>query len=364
MPRRRKALKRKRNDNVDSRYCAPSRQAENEVESEVEEEKASDGGLPSGESVPTPSSHPFKPFDPKSIIPYASMLVYGARRIGKTHLMTYIMSMIYKRFDEVYVFSETIDVQRDSWRFIPKVNRILGFNEAKIKEIMNKQKRDIAKIWNRMKDKPVKQILAVIEKEVPHTLLIFDDIVSNKRVVRSGILEKTYTLGRHLRISQVILSQNANAANSVGRGVRNNVDYVFTSMMPSEAMYEVLADTYFGIEGKKAGMAALKAITADPFTFAVAEIHKQRRAKLTDYVSTIKADAKLKEFKAGDKKLWELENQTAESVRRLTTTKAPAGPKQPKALNSKRESVLKKISDTMNDRAGTTSFYNMEFMML
>lgn len=298
------------------------------------------------------SADEFGQFDVKSIIPYASMLVYGARRIGKTHLMSWIMSQIHKTFNEVYVFSGTTDVQPDAWDFIPKACKIDGFDEERLLEIMDIQSDRIMAVRKKYKGKSVQHIRKKIDEEVPHVMLIFDDIVHLPQVVRSGLLNATYTKGRHLRMSQVVLSQNANAANSVGRSVRNNVDYVFTSMMPSEKMYEVLAETYFGVEGKRYGMEKLKKITAEPFTFAVAEIHKQGRSQLTDYVTKIKADEDIKSFKAGDKKLWEVENQTAYAAKMLSSTKAPraaSGPDQDKSLNTRRGTVLSTMAESVDD---------------
>lgn len=304
----------------------------------------------------------FDEFSIDSIIPYSSMLMYGARRIGKTHLMTHIMSKIGKRFDEIYLFSGTAEVQPDAWRFIPKCCKVAAFDESRIQEIMDVQSERIAQIRSKIKNVDKRdgaEIGRIINKKCEHVMLIFDDIVSDRRVVRSGMLDNLYTLGRHLRISQVILSQNANAQNSVGLSVRNNVDYVFTSCMPSEPMYERLAENYFGVEGKKQGVKVLKAITSEDYTFAVAEIHKSGRRKLKDYVRKIKAPPKIPRFKAGPKELWEHETQKGSSRKGLTAAQAKVlvTSSIPRPANNQREAEVEKLSEAMDDSKAT--YYNI-----
>lgn len=244
-------------------------------------------------------------FDPKSIINFASIIVYGARRIGKTHLVSWILSVIGKRFKKAYLFSGTADVQPNAWDFIDEDCKFSSFNEVALNRIFDEQDEKITPIRRRWEMNGKKgDVEKMINKEVPHVLLVLDDIVSDPRVQRSGILNKVFTLGRHRRITIIILSQNACASGSVSLHARGNVDYCISSMMNSLADWERLAEYYFGQEGKNEGIELLKAMTEQPYHFAVAELHKQGRRKLSDYCSYISAPAKIGKFKIAQKDVW------------------------------------------------------------
>lgn len=261
----------------------------------------------------------FEGFVPESIINYASILIYGARRIGKTHLASWILSKISKRFKDAYLFSETIHVQPDAWAFIPKEHRYSNFDELKLLSIFQEQEAKIGEIQRRWKLNGEKgDIQALINKDVPHILLVLDDIVANPRVQKSGILNKVFILGRHLRITIILLSQNACASGSVSLQARGNVDYCFTSQMNSLDDWERIASYYFGLEGKRKGIEALKHITDTDHTFAVAELHKQGRKKLGDYCCKIKAPAKIPKFKIAENNVWKDPKCCTSSATRAT----------------------------------------------
>lgn len=255
-----------------------------------------------------------KPFNPKDIIEYATIMVFGARRIGKTHLVTWLLSKIHSRFDRVVLMSQTIEFQPDAWDFIPEDDKISRFDEGFISELITKQRQKIEKARNsimnngkgkyRRRGSVVKKTAApsgdklrdMISKKVPHVCLILDDIINDPAVRRSALLAKLFVSGRHLRITLIILSQSA-ARSAVLSGVmRANVDLIFTSEMDSQDDYETVAELFFCRDGKRIGIERIKQLTQAQYCFGVSNLSKRGKKGLGDHTYIICAPAHIPKF--------------------------------------------------------------------
>jgi hypothetical protein len=240
--------------------------------------------------ITTPNSANVREFNIEDIIEDFSMVIYGMRFVGKTVLCHHIIEKLHERFDDAYLLSETVKLQPDAWHFVPEDNVADFFDEALLKKILDTQKEKRDEVG---KDK------------LPHVLVVLDDVVSDINVVRSEVLNKMFTLGRHYNLSVILLSQNACASGSISLQARNNCGYAITSNMNSLAELKRLADYYFGMEGYQFGMKKIQEITATPYTFAVADLGTQGRKVLNDYVFKVKApklEAQSSSFTIGEYK--------------------------------------------------------------
>lgn len=238
----------------------------------------------------------------ENLIPHFSMVVIGRRRIGKSTLVKHILSHIYKRFKEAYVFTGTGSVQPLAWNCFPKDRVIEGFQDGVLRDILKKQRGLIEEVYHdfennigkTLNDKlnvgELKRLKTTVDKEVKPMLLLFDDVVQDGNVRSSEFMTSLFTLGRHLKITIILLSQNANARGSVNTESRGNIDYVLTSNMTQDDDYERLASMFFGAEGKKRGKVFVKENTQkEHHSFLFGDLTMTERSNLTDYTTVVSA---------------------------------------------------------------------------
>lgn len=298
--------------NLDSRQVHPSKHGAAKTAGKKAAAAGNTGMAPAAEEsrvyrhLPADINVLLQPFDPTEMTDYYSCVIYGMRRIGKTVLCKHVLRQQTDRFDEAWLFSKTADLQGDTWDCIHDDYKVIGFDEAKLLQIMQRQHQRVLDAQRIKKE-------SGIDVDIPHVLVLMDDIVSDPAVQRSGILNEVFILGRHRHMSIMILSQNACASGSIGLQARSNVDYVMCSWFNNRDDFDRMATMYFGMEGKHAGIATVQRLTQEPFTFAVANLHKQGRKRLSDFVRTIKApdpDAPGGDppFKLGKAAVWAEEN--------------------------------------------------------
>lgn len=226
-------------------------------------------GMDEDEAPPMGTPGVTPEFQPDSLIKFFFMVLFGRRRIGKTVLARWLIYNSHKRFRNVYLYSRTCNLQDQNWNFVPKENRISSFDEASIRAKWEEKTAETLGIIEQRKSSGV-------DIELPEDLLIFDDIVSDRRFQKSSMLDDLATLGRHMGYSVIVMSQNACRSGSISIQCRGNVDYVFASSMISLEDYFTLAELYFGVEGKRSGVEHIKAITeAEEHTFAAIQLFKQ-----------------------------------------------------------------------------------------
>jgi hypothetical protein len=132
---------------------------------------------------------------------FPSMLLnVGRSGSGKSTVIAYLMrnpNFIGNFYDKVYLFSPTADVD-DLTKIlkIPKKNRFTKPREEDLDKILDDQNKLIE------------------EKGIKHTakkskvLIIFDDIVSHAKFLRSDAMIKLATMGRHYLVSSIINTQS------------------------------------------------------------------------------------------------------------------------------------------------------------
>lgn len=244
--------------------------------------------LPKGENViPT-----VKNFDPKTLPENFSMIIYGRRRSGKTFQLRQAVYDIRKRFTDVYLFSDTAELQDEDYQYIPSKNRIKGLQEDKMEAIISKQKEIIQ--YNKAKSKN-DQI-----KSVP--LIILDDIISDPKVRSSSVLNSLYTLGRHVGISVITLTQEIGGKYGVPRVLRSNCDCVIGFYAHSEIDRKMICQQYASVSdgGSKEGAIYFKSIASEPYTSAVFDLQNTQARTYEEYIYKYKVPKKQPKFMIGD----------------------------------------------------------------
>lgn len=133
----------------------------------------------------------------------------GARRSGKTYLLTRIIDSFYRsEYDEVYIFYPLIFTPRNQYQFLkPDPTHCLNFYSSEaLQQIIDYQSE-------------------IIKTDKNHRcLLIFDDCISEegfKENEASNLVNILATKGRHLNISAFITTQYTR---SISTSLRSNLD--------------------------------------------------------------------------------------------------------------------------------------------
>jgi hypothetical protein len=158
-----------------------------------------------------------------------SALVCSKRNSGKSVLVKYILCELLKakKIASAVVFSNTAEYS-DDWCCLPKENRVQGFDEVKLRRIIDAQKAKKSKILEGGK------------ATLPQVLLIFDDVAGMDDFKASTIIEEIYANSRHWGISVITLVQYANFLTPACRG---NADYIYIGINGEnslESLYKIV----------------------------------------------------------------------------------------------------------------------------
>ena len=122
---------------------------------------------------------------------YFTMCLASKRNSGKTWLMSEIIKKLIKlkKVDMVLVMSNSAGLNND-YSFLPS-GLVMRFNEAILEQL-----------WKRQQKTDMKQ------RE--HIFVVLDDVLSDPRALRSELVSRIYSLGRHNMLSCAVCSQVAN----------------------------------------------------------------------------------------------------------------------------------------------------------
>lgn len=145
-----------------------------------------------------------------------SMIISGRSGSGKTQLLLNILSrkeLFGSYFHKIIIFSPTAGNLDDTYKSLklPKENFIKKFDTQILETILNNRKMQIEK-----------QGIEKVAKN-DRVLLIFDDMISEKKFLQSKENLMMFTLLRHYLISVCILSQSFKA---IPRPIRLNANYL------------------------------------------------------------------------------------------------------------------------------------------
>lgn len=231
-------------------------------------------------------------FDPTSMVEYPSIIIFGRRRGGKSVLARELMQQWEEKFDDAYLFSTTGPFQPWFWDcFDPEkiINCNDGFRDDVLKSIIDRQYEEKMLLMEKHKKcKDKEKLEKLIKGEQRQVLICLDDVVQDSMVQRSSNVSTLFNLGRHLGFTVMVLSQSVNKSSSVGQLARQNVDYVFTTLMQSQENYETLGRIYFARKGYRLGMKFVEEVTKEAHSFAVGELHLKEGRELSEYCRVFK----------------------------------------------------------------------------
>jgi hypothetical protein len=199
-------------------------------------------------------------FDTKekhSIDPSSTILIVGSRRAGKTTYGKYLLSKIKEFYGLVIVFTHTKDSEQ--WDDLVEPDNIFeGYNPEVIDGLIERYK--------------------TLKKKAPdanrNVLVIFDDIIDDKRIRSDDKIESLFIRGRWLHIGVMFLTQYLNSVPPI---VRTNTDIVIITIQSSLKAIDILYDSY-GLVDKKIFMGLIKHYTENFGVFII------RNDKLTNIV--------------------------------------------------------------------------------
>jgi hypothetical protein len=121
--------------------------------------------------------------------PYFTISCVSARNSGKSVLIQELVRKLIKakRVDMVLIMSGSAGLNED-WTFLPS-NLVIPFSTD-----------TLDRIWNKQKMTPI--------DEREHILVVLDDCLATPEAFRNQRINAFYSLGRHLTLSMMILSQH------------------------------------------------------------------------------------------------------------------------------------------------------------
>ena len=184
-------------------------------------------------------------FNPDMLKLPMSMVIIGKSRSGKSEMVHRIVYGIRKQIDEIYLFSQTADINKKHFFYIPEKNLINHLDLDLIQQLFEKQKSTT---------KP---------KEI---LLLFDDIIGDRNI-HNPVIKNLFTLGRHYHISVIFLSQVSNGI--LNTTIRSNTNWVISFFQHNQKRRKLFCEEFCSIKSIKEGEEIYKRITETPYQACV-----------------------------------------------------------------------------------------------
>ena len=217
---------------------------------------------------------------------YFSICCLSCRNSGKSVLMTQLVRELIRlrKIDVAICFSQTNKLV-DDWEFLntPKSQMVMPFDEETLSLIIKKQRADIIAWKNPPKDgrdKPPKP---------RHCLIIFDDCLSSD-AERSKLIESLFTLGRHLWISTILISQSVTRFPT--RKMKENMDMCLWSKL-NESVLENLHACTTNIS-KRDFIRLSENLAGVEYNFMCLDLYDKTSRDPLDTITVIRAKAPVK----------------------------------------------------------------------
>jgi hypothetical protein len=208
-------------------------------------------------------------FDPEELLKRDGVMsVIAMTGAGKSVFIIDCLSKIYKNYDHVFMISKTAKLQK-CYSFFDKECIIDKFDEVFLKEI-----------WENNTQK------VLSGKKPERILLIFDDVLNDRKVRKSTVLDDLYTGGRHVGISMWCLSHNFTTLKPLQR---NNTSWFVSFDIDSHKERENLTSQYINVDSKQEAMQIFKDIVREkPYQCIIIISHKngsENKSKIKKYIA-------------------------------------------------------------------------------
>ena len=242
------------------------------------------------------------------------VIVYGARRTGKTHSVSCLLDGIKERFDFAYLFSSTANLHKGQkgeldFDMIREEAKFQGFDEEALTRIIERQKA-VMMFNNECKYER--------DKKPNKTLIIFDDFVHEKQIRYSKLFTSLPVLGRHYELSVICLSQGYAAVGSSGlnTATRQNADLVMTFLPRNSLDVERIAQWYLANE-KADAMWFVQSTCKQEHRLLAIDLQHPHLTEYEDCCYKYVAPSKVPKYELGKVqwKLWREEQKRAKKAR-------------------------------------------------
>lgn len=233
------------------------------------------------------------------------IIVYGARRTGKTHAVSVLLEELKGRFDFAYLFSNTALLHKGQkgeldFDMIVEDAKFQGFDEEALNAIITRQK--AVMMHNNSTEKKR-------DKKPNKTLLIFDDFVHEKAIRYSKIFTELPVLGRHYELSVICLTQGYSqvASGGLNKATRQNADMVMTFLPRSLTDVENVASWYL-TKDKVENMWFIKSVCQEEHQLLAIDLTSPHETEFPNYCYSYKASADVPKYKLG-KVQWKIQEE-------------------------------------------------------
>lgn len=239
-------------------------------------------------------SYNIQEFDPKTLVEHPGcMSITAMTGAGKTVLIKYLLSVVHKHFDRIYLISSTAKLQ-PIYDFIPRENIMETYNE----EFLDKLISDQAVMKMVIKDgvsvhpgasssrhrklvmgdsaRCVGEHRAEVPKKLDNILVIMDDIIHDKEYQKSQVLKRIFTSGRHISVRVWFLTQNFTSLKLLQR---NNVMWAISFDLDAKREREKFAQSYLSAKNQRVGELIFdKIVKEKPYQCVVVEVYKNGKS--------------------------------------------------------------------------------------
>ena len=235
----------------------------------------------------------FRKFDPSTIQTDKIVVLTGKRNMGKSKLMIDIMIHLMQHFDGGFAMTNTHDTARELAQFVPDCSvHTEGLDIPVLENIV-----DVAK--------------SLTESEDPedHKFRIFgilDDVMSDKKAIKSDVLGDIFKNGRHYNIFLILLVQYMI---DLPRNSRTQIDYLFVLKTNDAKVKKNLFEEYFNpyFDDLQEFDSVLTQLT-DGFGCMVLD-GTQRSNKTEDVIFWYQAETSHPPFMLGNRDFWKMHHQ-------------------------------------------------------
>lgn len=231
-----------------------------------------------------------KKYNPTKVLPYRITLIVGKRGSGKTKLLCDLLYNM-PNIDFVLGMAPTEETIETFRTFIPETCIFHSFNQSKLEQMIALQKELVRK------------------KTVKGFLLILDDCLYEKTVLKSTAMRELFLNGRHLHISMIICAQYVM---DLPPDLRTNIDYIFAMRENIIANRAKLHKFFYGMFEKYDDFAKCMDATTSNYGSMVLD-NTQKSNEIEDCVMWYRARIDLPSFKLGRSVYWKLDNKCLKS---------------------------------------------------
>lgn len=228
-----------------------------------------------------------------------AVIISACRRSGKTHLTRDILYQInkYQKFDMAFLFCETSDYNKD-FEYISDNFKYNKYDDETLSKIIKKQEEHIKKS---KQDKSI----------IPKILIVLDDVASSNDLFYSPEISKLFTLGRHLNLSVVYLTQHLC---SISPKQRKNCDILIAFKDVNKDNKKTIIKQFMSMDNEKYGEEVYNNVFDEPYKCICICVYKVQHSKtLDDFVHFYKSPESKPKFKIGENKLWTKNNEPEEN---------------------------------------------------